>query len=428
MAEADIPISRPGLQARCVVIVLIILFLGAAAIESSAQTNLASSNTETPREQLRTVTIHCRVPADVGTVYLAGNLPELGNWNPRGLAMNGSNRERTAELHLSPGTQLEYKFTLGSWDREGLGPSGTILPNHKLLVNTDQKVTIDIPGFRKDVTDYLEDWKNSGVLGRLEYWKEMPSKFLAATRHVEIWLPPGYDENSTNRYAVLYMHDGQNLFDPRIASTGVDWGVDEAIVRCAKAGMIEPIIVVGVWCTDQRLREYSPWDLGTNYAKFLIEELMPQVNRKFRTRTGPENTAVMGSSMGGLISFWLCWKYPQVFGSGGCLSSAFMWSGKLTDNDSDVPLIEREIASQARVPHGIRLYFDYGTSGFDAACEPEQNKVNAWLRTQGLKEGKDFIVRRFPGADHNESAWRARLDEPLTFLFSNRKILEAPNP
>jgi enterochelin esterase-like enzyme len=113
------------------------------------------------------------------------------------------------------------------------------------------------------------------------------------------------------------MHDGQNLFDPRIASTGVDWGMDEAIVRGMRAGRLPPTIVVGVWCTELRLREYSPWDMGTNYARFLIEELMPAVNQKFRTRTGPENTTVMGSSMGGLISFWLCWKYPGTFGRGG---------------------------------------------------------------------------------------------------------------
>jgi enterochelin esterase-like enzyme len=259
------------------------------------------------------------------------------------------------------------------------------------------------------------------VLGRLIYWTNVSSKFLTATRNVEIWLPPAYDDNSTSRYDVLYMQDGQNLFDPRIANTGVDWGVDKAIVRCVKAGKIPPMIVVGVWNTDQRLREYSPWDLGTNYAKFLIEELMPKVNRTFRTRTGPEHTSVMGSSMGGLISFWLCWKHPEVFGRAGCLSTAFPWTGKIPmEGSGDPPLIEREIAAGAGVPRGIRLYFDYGTGTPDSIIEPEQNKVNAWLVSQGLKEGEDFIARRIPGAQHNEAAWRARLDEPLTFLFSSR--------
>ena len=396
--------------------------------ENPAHTDNATASAKAD-DGWRTVTIRAQVPASTGTVYLTGNRPELGNWNPRGFAMTGTGRERTAVLRLPLGTELEYKFTLGSWDREGLGPSGTILPNPRLSVDADKEVTIVIPDFKKDTTEYLKDWKGPGVLGRLEYWQNVSSKFLTATRHVEIWLPPGYDENTTNRYDVLYMHDGQNLFDPRIANTGVAWGVDEAIVRGVKAGRIPTLIVVGVWSTDQRLGEYSPWDLGTNYARFLIEELMPPVNQKFRTRTGPGHTAVMGSSMGGLISFWLCWQYTQVFGRGGCLSTHFPWDGKVThDGSGDTPFIERAIAAGASVPQGIRLYFDYGTRGIDSTYEPVQNKVNAWLASQGLKEGEDFVVRKIEGADHNEAAWRARLDEPLTFLFGHRAESENRKP
>jgi enterochelin esterase-like enzyme len=180
------------------------------------------------------------------------------------------------------------------------------------------------------------------------------------------------------------------------------------------------MIVVGVWCTGQRAREYSPWDLGTNYAKFLIEELMPRVNQTFRTRTGPDHTSVMGSSMGGLISFWLCWKYPQAFGRAGCLSTHFPWNGKLPPNASDdAPLIEREIALDPKIPRGLRFYLDYGTKGIDSAYEPMHAKIKAWLISQGLRSGKDFIVRKFTGANHNETAWRARLDEPLNFLFDS---------
>ncbi|MEK7780886.1 MAG: alpha/beta hydrolase-fold protein [Verrucomicrobiota bacterium] len=368
-----------------------------------------------------TVVIRAQVPTNVGTVYLTGNRPELGNWQPRTFAMTGTNQERTATLRLPAGTKLEYKFTLSSWDREGLGPSGTILPNHRLTVDKDQDVTVVIADFRKDTADYLDDWKGSGVLGRLEYWKNVPSKFLTPTRHVEIWLPPGYDEQTTNRYDVLYMHDGQNLFDPRIANTGVDWGVDEAVVRGMNAGKLPPLIVVGIWCTDQRLREYSPWHLGTNYARFLIEELMPLVNQKFRTRTGPQHTAVTGSSMGGLISFWLCWQHPEVFGSGGCLSSALMWNERFLSPTGEArPFLEQEIASDAKFPRGARLYFDYGTREGSGAFESLHNKLAAWLETQGWNVGTDFVIRKIEGAEHNEAAWRARLDEPLLFLFGKQ--------
>jgi enterochelin esterase-like enzyme len=392
---------------------------------------MASAAPADPRDDRaveRTITIHAHVPQEVGTVYLTGNRPELGLWDPHKFAMEGKGRERTAVLRVPDGTKLEFKFTLGSWSREGLGLSGAIMPNYHLLADADKDVTFDIPDFKKDTADYLDTWKDSGVLGRLEYWRNMPSKYLSLPRHVEIWLPPGYDENPQARYPVLYMHDGQNLFDPRIASTGVDWGMDEAIVRGMRAGRLPPTIVVGVWCTELRLREYSPWDMGTNYARFLIEELMPAVNQKFRTRTGPENTTVMGSSMGGLISFWLCWKYPGTFGRGGCLSTAWTWNGTLPVQPGVRPLIEREIASGVSFPKGERMYFDYGNEGLDARYELLQSKVAAWLAGQGLKEGKDFVVRRFPGAAHNESAWRARLDEPLTFLLGDGSRPDSRHP
>src|SRR6266849_1186855 len=159
-------------------------------------------------ERLRTVTIRAQVPEGSGTVYLTGNCPELGNWEPRIFAMHGTERIRTAMLLLPLGTQLEYKFTLGSWDREALGPAGTVPPNYRLLVDGDKEVGIVIPDFKKGTAQYLDDWRGSGVLGRLEYWKNVRSKFLTETRHVEIWLPPSYDEYPTNRYDVLYMHDG----------------------------------------------------------------------------------------------------------------------------------------------------------------------------------------------------------------------------
>lgn len=370
-----------------------------------------------------TVIIRAQVPSNtVGTVYLTGNRPELGNWQPSGLAMTGTNQERMATLRLPAGTQLEYKFTLGSWEREGLGPSGTIMPNHRLSVEGDKEATVFISDFKKDSADYLEDWKGSGVLGRLEYWKDVTSKYLSTPRHVEIWLPPDYDAASTNRYPVLYMHDGQNLFDPRIANTGVDWGVDEAVVRGIKAGKLPPMIVVGVWCTSQRLREYSPGQLGTNYARFLIEELMPKVNQQFRTRTGPQHTAVMGSSMGGLISFWLCWRHPEVFGRGACLSSALMWHDRLLSSEAkDEPWLMKEIAASAEFPRGPRLYFDYGTREGYGAFEPLHEKLRAWLNAQDWKDGSDFVIRKIEGAEHNEAAWRKRLDEPLEFLFGGHQ-------
>jgi len=341
--------------------------------------------------------------------------------------MTGAGRERTARVTAPPGTTFEYKFTLGSWDREALSSSGSVPPNYRLRLDRDTVVVHEIAGFKRDPRDYIADWRGSGVKGRLVYWTDVRSAFLGPTRHVEIWLPPGYDHAPATRYPVLYMHDGQNLFDPRIANTGVDWGVDEAVVRLTDRGIIPPVIVVGVWSTSARGREYSPWHDAPDYARFLIEELMPRVNREFRTRTDPANTAVMGSSMGGLLSFYLVSHHADVFGACGCISTHFplseavaaqVFSGIASTGTPDTtPYVIRDIGSGQRVPRGARYWFDYGTLGLDSAYAPTHGAVRAWLLGQGLVEGRDFVIRHYQGATHNEASWRARLEDPLTFLF-----------
>jgi enterochelin esterase-like enzyme len=374
-----------------------------------------------------TATIRALVPEGTGTVYLAGSLPTLGPWRPDGQAMTGEGRERTALVTAQPGTTIEYKFTLGTWDREALGPAGAVPPNHRLLMDGDVEAVHEVAGFKRDPREYIADWEGSRVQGRLVYWTDVASAHLGPTRHVEIWLPPGYDDAPSSRYPVLYMHDGQNLFDPRIANTGVDWGVDEAVTRLVELGVITPVIVVGVWSTAARGPEYSPWHDAPAYARFLIDELMPRVEADFRTLTGPASTAVMGSSMGGLLSFYLVTRHPDRFGACGCVSTHFPLSevmvaryfpGLVTAAAPDTtPYIVRDIEAGLTLPRGTRYWFDYGTLGLDSAYGPTHDVVRTWLLTQGLVEGRDFVIRPYPGADHNEASWRARLDDPLTFLF-----------
>ncbi len=378
-----------------------------------------------------TATIHARVPPGTGDVYLSGDLPELGPWRADARIMSGTGRDRSVRVSVPPGTTLEYKFTLGSWDREALTAAGKVPANYRLTLARDTIVTHTVPAFKRDPRDYIADWRGSGVLGRLIYWTDVRSKFLGPGRHVEIWLPPGYDSAATKRYPVLYMHDGQNLFDPRIANTGVDWGVDEAVVRLAKRGVIAPIIVVGVWSGERRAFEYSPWHDAPEYARFLIEELKPRVDRGFRTLAGPEHTVAIGSSMGGLLSFYLVTHHPDVFGACGCISTHFplseavaaqVFPGFATVGVPDTtPYIVRDIRAGLDIPKSARYWFDYGSLSLDSAYTPTHEQVRAWLLEEGLVEGRDFVIRRYEGATHNEASWRARLDDPLTFLFGRAR-------
>jgi len=276
-----------------------------------------------------------------------------------------------------------------------------------------------------DNSPFMADLRGSGALGTQVYWYDMPSRHVDETRNVVIWLPPGYDDNVDKRYKVIYMTDGENLFDPRIASWGIDWGVDEAMMRGVENGNYEPAIVVGAWSTAQRAIEYSPWHRAPDYARFLIEELMPRINAEFRTKTGPQNTFAMGSSMGGLLAYYLVKNHYDVFGACGCVSSHFalnqqMFAGYegLDPRKADpTPYIVRDIANGEMISGG-RFFFDYGTETLDSTYDEDHEPLRAWFRKQGFEEGRDYRFRKYDGADHSERAWRARVGDQLEWLLA----------
>jgi oligosaccharide 4-alpha-D-glucosyltransferase len=277
-----------------------------------------------------------------------------------------------------------------------------------------------------DNAPFMADLPGSGVYGTLIYWRDVSSKFLEEDRNVVIWLPPGYVENTEQRYKVIYMTDGENLFDPRIASWGVDWGIDEAMMRGVKEGKFDPAIVVGTWSTSRRGLEYSPWHDGSKYARFLIEELMPRINAEFRTRTGGENTFAMGSSMGGLMSYYLVKEHHDVFSACGCVSSHFALSkqmfadyfGKEPGEVDATPYIVRDIEAGHDISGG-RFFFDYGTETLDSTYEKDHQPVQNWFRSQGMKKDRDYRFEKYEGADHSERAWRARVQDQLEWLLTD---------
>ena len=392
--------------------------------------HLSAAQAPQPSEDVDccSVTMQVELPNDVDSVYITGNQETLGFWQPDGLLLEGDGEIRFARFQVPLGTQLEYKFTLGTWDRQALDEAGPIPPNFTLLVNGNQTVDHKIHAFQPDPMVYFDDWQGSGVQGTLVYWRDVESAFLSRSRHVVIWLPPSYD--AARQYPVLYMHDGQNLFDPRLKMDGEIWDVDDAVVRLVDSGRIEPIIVVGVFSSANRLDEYSPWHRAPDYANFLIEELMPRVNDTFSTLTGAENTAVMGSSMGGLLSYYLVTYHPETFGACGCISSHFPLSQAMVErylpgsskaeNPDETPYIIHDIEQGLTLPEGARYWFDYGTKGTDAAYHGPHKAIFEWLKRQGLTEGEDFVLRVYEGADHNEASWRERLEDPLRFLFGER--------
>ena len=241
------------------------------------------------------------------------------------------------------------------------------------------------------------------VVGRVEYLKNFYSKLLNNKRDIFILLPPGYKRNKNKRYPVLYMHDGQNLIDPRISFAGIGWRVDETVNMLIKKKKIKEIIVVGINNTPDRLKEYSDSPAGKNYMKFLIKELKPVIDHGFRTLKNRNDTAVMGSSMGGLISFLLAWNYPGVFSMAGCMSSSFFYkSGNV------IKTVKNSLSPKKK----IKIYIDSGEDG-----TLKTQKMFCALTSKGYKIGIDLDYFYDRGAEHNEAAWAERLERPLLFFF-----------
>lgn len=262
----------------------------------------------------------------------------------------------------------------------------------------------------------------------LDHFENFYSRYVDF-RNVDVWCPPGY-EQSQERYPVLYMHDGQNIFDHPAAFGGESWRVDQAMTRLIEEGKVHGAIVVGVWNSPLRWREYMPQKayeapslqkhhstileraggppVSDAYLKFLVEELKPFIDKKYRTLSDPQHTFVMGSSMGGLISLYAISEYPQVFGGAGCVSTH--WSAAREE------LVD-EMAHRLPDPSDHRLYFDFGTQTLDREYEPYQRRMDEYLRQAGYRENENWVTLKFEGAEHSERSWRERAHIPLAFLL-----------
>jgi enterochelin esterase-like enzyme len=203
------------------------------------------------------------------------------------------------------------------------------------------------------------------------------------------------------------MHDGQNLMDPQTAFLGMEWGIDESAAGLIQRKKMREIIIVGIYNTPDREQEYTGSSLGRLYADFVINELKPVMDRTYRTRPDATNTGVMGSSLGGLISFLFAWWHPKIFGKAGCMSSSFFW------NDYQVM---NEVASYEGPRKPFRLYLDVGSKEVFLRTGFEQ--MVALLRNKGFHKGEDFQYHLARGGTHDEKSWGKRVWRPLTFLFA----------
>ncbi len=344
---------------------------------------------------------------DTDIIYISGNHEQLGNWQPGKIRLTAQkNSEWSLATEFVKGTELEFKFTLGDWSREALNDDESVPANNKLFVLTDTVLNITISKWSSPETKKV----TVQITGTVEYQRQFNSNFVKP-RDIIILLPENY-YFTDQHYPVLYMHDGQNIFDPSTSTFGYDWQVDETADSLIRAKCIESIIIVGIYNTSERSSEYAPNDTGKAYMKFIVEELKPFIDEHYRTIPDRNNTAVAGSSMGGLISFMLLWEYPNIFSKAACLSPAF----KIGRFD-----YVSNVVNTTNIPDDILVYIDNGGIELEALLQPGIDEMISALETNGFLREKNFYWKKFETAYHNEQAWADRFYLPLKLFFGSDK-------
>lgn len=250
--------------------------------------------------------------------------------------------------------------------------------------------------------------------GQLRKHERFRSRFLRNQRDLIVYTPPGYADQPTRHFPVLYLHDGQNLFDGATSFIhGQDWHVGQTANECINAGVVEPLIVVGMYNTKARVREYTPTHVpklgggrADRYAKFLIEEVKPFVEREYRTLPGPQHTGIGGSSLGGLVSLYLGLKHCAIFGKIAALSPSVWWN----------QLVIHRFVKSMRVEPRPRIWLDIGTREGPRIVQDVEQFRDVLLE-KGWQSEYDLHYERIEGGEHNEAAWAQRVRPFLQFLF-----------
>ena len=279
--------------------------------------------------------------------------------------------------------------------------------------------------------------------GKVVRHAQFPSRFVPA-RTIDVWLPEGY--SAFGKYDILYMHDGQMLFDSSQTWNRQEWGVDEMMAGLINCNLIRPAIVVGIWNSGaSRHAEYFPEEVYKSlsehdqkrltqakrsggqdyfsdtirsdaYLRFVVEELKPFIDSTYATYGGRKHTFIAGSSMGGLISIYALCKYPQVFGGAACLSTH--WIGVENLDQNPVPdAMVRYLKQHLPKARKHKIYFDHGTIGLESQYAAPQLRVDAVMRDRQYCT-RNWLTRVFPDTDHSERSWRERLSVPLEFLLA----------
>jgi len=346
-------------------------------------------------------------------VYLSGGVPALGNWAPDGVAMDYQGNSFWRAVVIFPrAMSVEYHYTLGSDQRLAADDRGQ--PLRRLRIQTARNLV---------VSDSVTRWTDANTVvesrgqlsGDVRFHRHVRDESLRS-RDLVVWLPRFYELKEKLDYPVLYLNDGQDLFDPATAEGGRDWQVDETVERLISEELIEPMIIVGIYSSDDRLEEYSPLGQGEAYMDFIVNRVKPLIDQRYRTRPGRENTLVGGAAMGGLIAFATAWRYPELFGGVISLSPAFQLEGRI---DSLPWFLDQDPAYRP-----VFFYLYNGSQGADALLEPGVLAMTEQLKAWGYRPERNYVLDRDLDADHGIEAWAKQFPDALTRTLRGARRLE----
>jgi len=361
------------------------------------------------------VTVPGDTPTD-DTIYISGNHPGLGTWNGKGLALT---RDASGVYHgalsVKAGAGIQCKVTRGSWATVEKAEDGREVGNRSFRAAVGQTQDFAVAAWAvPEEPRAIEPTQT----GHIELYDDFPHERDTMARDVIVYLPPGYADDPERAYPVLYMHDGQNIFDASTSFGGAEWRVDEAAEQLITAGSIEPIIIVGIYNTAKRMEEYNPLDGpagGTAYTRFVVDKVMPFIEKTYRVDPARGKTGIAGSSLGGLISLYMAKAHADQFGRCAVVSPSL---GYL-----DRRFLETVIEQDKAWLQGVRIWVDMGTAeAADSAGNLVLKHVHdlvAVLEGAGLKAGEGYRYEEVEGGRHSEQAWADRIEAILTFLYGH---------